>query len=185
MQSDRNTDSGKRLLILLHTIFHKIPFIPLELKADISGRYVTNKTICMARYPKVSEKVCFGTAALISSFCFVVIWNMWILFHPLVPLWGYICLKRIERQLNLKWLCFAAGRVLTSLTNTIVTPDSENSGRTRRRRVVVSYKEPTLNRWGHLVSKLRPQPYFCIDYTWILQWVSLYVFFFLFLQQQN
>ncbi|XP_034429520.1 shugoshin 1-like isoform X1 [Hippoglossus hippoglossus] len=38
-----------------------------------------------------------------------------------------------------------AGRVLTSLTNTIMTPDSENGGRTRRRRGVVSYKEPSLN----------------------------------------
>ncbi|KAM7407005.1 hypothetical protein PAMA_002967 [Pampus argenteus] len=38
-----------------------------------------------------------------------------------------------------------AGRVLTSLTNTITTPDTENGGRTRRRNGVVSYKEPTLN----------------------------------------
>ncbi|XP_044073383.1 shugoshin 2 isoform X2 [Siniperca chuatsi] len=37
------------------------------------------------------------------------------------------------------------GRVLTSLTNTLTTPDSENRGRTRRRNGVVSYKEPTLN----------------------------------------
>nr|XP_046260663.1 uncharacterized protein sgo2 isoform X2 [Scatophagus argus] len=38
-----------------------------------------------------------------------------------------------------------AGRVLTSLTNTIATPDSENGGRTRRRNGVLSYKEPALN----------------------------------------
>ncbi|XP_042349961.1 uncharacterized protein sgo2 isoform X2 [Plectropomus leopardus] len=37
------------------------------------------------------------------------------------------------------------GRVLTSLTNTMTTPDSENGGRTRRRKGVISYKEPTLN----------------------------------------
>ncbi|XP_029979962.1 shugoshin 2-like isoform X2 [Sphaeramia orbicularis] len=37
------------------------------------------------------------------------------------------------------------GRVLTSLTNTITTPDSINGGRTRRRKDVVSYKEPSLN----------------------------------------
>ncbi|XP_059198481.1 shugoshin 1 isoform X3 [Centropristis striata] len=39
----------------------------------------------------------------------------------------------------------AAGRVLKSLTNTVPTPDSEQGGRTRRRKGVVSYKEPTLN----------------------------------------
>ncbi|XP_056245038.1 shugoshin 2 isoform X1 [Seriola aureovittata] len=38
-----------------------------------------------------------------------------------------------------------AGRVLTSLTNTITTPESEIRGRTRRRHGVVSYKEPPLN----------------------------------------
>uniref|UniRef100_UPI0037E73464 shugoshin 2 n=1 Tax=Semicossyphus pulcher TaxID=241346 RepID=UPI0037E73464 len=38
-----------------------------------------------------------------------------------------------------------AGRVLSSLTNTISTPDSEAGGRTRRRHGVVSYKEPALN----------------------------------------
>ncbi|GLD56603.1 uncharacterized protein AKAME5_000892500 [Lates japonicus] len=38
-----------------------------------------------------------------------------------------------------------AGRVLTSLTNTITTPENENRGRTRRLRGVVSYKEPPLN----------------------------------------
>ncbi|XP_062258846.1 shugoshin 1 isoform X2 [Platichthys flesus] len=37
------------------------------------------------------------------------------------------------------------GRLLTSLTNTIMTPDSANGGRTRRRHGVVSYKEPSLN----------------------------------------
>ncbi|XP_055361275.1 shugoshin 2 isoform X2 [Betta splendens] len=37
------------------------------------------------------------------------------------------------------------GRVLTSLTNTIATSDSENGARTRRRNCVVSYKEPPLN----------------------------------------
>ncbi|XP_040913348.1 uncharacterized protein si:dkey-57a22.11 [Toxotes jaculatrix] len=37
------------------------------------------------------------------------------------------------------------GGVLTSLTNTITTPGSENRGRTRRRNGVVSYKEPSLN----------------------------------------
>ncbi|XP_039674905.1 shugoshin 1 isoform X2 [Perca fluviatilis] len=37
---------------------------------------------------------------------------------------------------------YSPGRVLTSLTN---TPDRENGGRTRRRKGVVSYKEPTLN----------------------------------------
>ncbi|XP_074513666.1 uncharacterized protein sgo2 isoform X1 [Sebastes fasciatus] len=37
------------------------------------------------------------------------------------------------------------GRVLTSLTNIITTPDGENGGRTRRRKGVVNYKEPTLN----------------------------------------
>ncbi|XP_071339597.1 serine-rich adhesin for platelets isoform X2 [Trachinotus anak] len=37
------------------------------------------------------------------------------------------------------------GGVLTSLTNIITTPDSENRGRTRRRHGVVSYKEPALN----------------------------------------
>nr|XP_043871042.1 uncharacterized protein sgo2 isoform X2 [Solea senegalensis] len=37
------------------------------------------------------------------------------------------------------------GRVLTSLTNTIKTPDGDNGGRTRRRHGVVSYKEPPLN----------------------------------------
>ncbi|XP_034741733.1 uncharacterized protein si:dkey-57a22.11 isoform X3 [Etheostoma cragini] len=38
-----------------------------------------------------------------------------------------------------------AGGVLTSLTNTVATPDRENEGRTRRRKGVISYKEPTLN----------------------------------------
>ncbi|KAM9347606.1 uncharacterized protein ABDE67_011872 [Symphorus nematophorus] len=38
-----------------------------------------------------------------------------------------------------------AGRVLTSLTNIITTPDCENRGRTRRHGAVVSYKEPSLN----------------------------------------
>ncbi|XP_034002392.1 shugoshin 2-like isoform X3 [Trematomus bernacchii] len=38
-----------------------------------------------------------------------------------------------------------AGRVLTSLTNTIATPDNENGGRSRRAKGVVSYKEPTIN----------------------------------------
>ncbi|KAK2840276.1 hypothetical protein Q5P01_014016 [Channa striata] len=38
-----------------------------------------------------------------------------------------------------------AGRVLTSLTNTMTPSDSENRGRTRRGKCVVSYKEPTLN----------------------------------------
>ncbi|XP_038577260.1 uncharacterized protein si:dkey-57a22.11 isoform X1 [Micropterus salmoides] len=51
----------------------------------------------------------------------------------------------IEESIAVTTEASPAGRVLTSLTNTIVTPDSENSGRTRRRRVVVSYKEPTLN----------------------------------------
>ncbi|XP_034002391.1 uncharacterized protein LOC117495308 isoform X2 [Trematomus bernacchii] len=37
------------------------------------------------------------------------------------------------------------GRVLTSLTNTIATPDNENGGRSRRAKGVVSYKEPTIN----------------------------------------
>ncbi|XP_029315568.1 shugoshin 1-like [Cottoperca gobio] len=37
------------------------------------------------------------------------------------------------------------GRVLTSLTNTITTPVNENGGRSRRRKGVVSYKEPTIN----------------------------------------
>ncbi|XP_026150921.1 uncharacterized protein sgo2 isoform X2 [Mastacembelus armatus] len=39
----------------------------------------------------------------------------------------------------------AVGRVLTSLTNTITAPDDKTAGRTRRRKMVVSYKEPTLN----------------------------------------
>ncbi|KAG7219715.1 hypothetical protein INR49_018878 [Caranx melampygus] len=38
-----------------------------------------------------------------------------------------------------------AGRVLTSLTNTMTIPDTELGGRTRRRHGVVSYKEPSLN----------------------------------------
>ncbi|KAM3607014.1 uncharacterized protein V6R79_000666 [Siganus canaliculatus] len=38
-----------------------------------------------------------------------------------------------------------AGRVLTSLTNTITTPDSECRGRTRRRHGQVNYKEPAIN----------------------------------------
>nr|XP_040056971.1 shugoshin 2 isoform X2 [Gasterosteus aculeatus aculeatus] len=38
-----------------------------------------------------------------------------------------------------------AGRVFTSLTNTIQSPGSEDGGRTRRGKKVVSYKEPTLN----------------------------------------
>lgn len=37
------------------------------------------------------------------------------------------------------------GRVLTMLTNTMMTLDSENRGRSRRRNCVVSYKEPPLN----------------------------------------
>ncbi|XP_028249707.1 shugoshin 1 isoform X2 [Parambassis ranga] len=37
------------------------------------------------------------------------------------------------------------GRVLTTVTNTVTTPDSQNKGRTRRRGVVVSYKEPSIN----------------------------------------
>ncbi|KAL7384671.1 hypothetical protein ABVT39_006480 [Epinephelus coioides] len=37
------------------------------------------------------------------------------------------------------------GRALMSLTNTITTPDSENGGRTRRRKAAISYKEPSLN----------------------------------------
>ncbi|XP_055022474.1 uncharacterized protein sgo2 isoform X2 [Boleophthalmus pectinirostris] len=40
--------------------------------------------------------------------------------------------------------CVAVGRVLTSLTNTISTPDKEN-GRLTRRKGPVSYKEPSLN----------------------------------------
>ncbi|XP_022074400.2 protein mel-28 [Acanthochromis polyacanthus] len=42
-----------------------------------------------------------------------------------------------------------AGRVLTSLTNTMSTPDGDAGGRTRRRKGVVNYLEPTLR------SKLR------------------------------
>ncbi|KAJ4922508.1 hypothetical protein JOQ06_021565 [Pogonophryne albipinna] len=38
-----------------------------------------------------------------------------------------------------------AGGVLTSLTNTIATPEHENGGRSRRAKGVVSYKEPTIN----------------------------------------
>ncbi|XP_069033529.1 uncharacterized protein sgo2 [Embiotoca jacksoni] len=38
-----------------------------------------------------------------------------------------------------------AGRVLSTLTNTITHLDRDHGGRTRRRKVVVSYKEPTLN----------------------------------------
>ncbi|KAF3694478.1 Shugoshin 2 [Channa argus] len=38
-----------------------------------------------------------------------------------------------------------AGRVLTSLTNTMTASDSEHRGRTRRGHCVVSYKEPPLN----------------------------------------
>ncbi|KAK1903497.1 Shugoshin 1 [Dissostichus eleginoides] len=38
-----------------------------------------------------------------------------------------------------------AGRVLTSLTNTIATPENENGGRSRRGKSVISYKEPTIN----------------------------------------
>ncbi|XP_037345555.2 uncharacterized protein sgo2 [Pungitius pungitius] len=38
-----------------------------------------------------------------------------------------------------------AGRVFTSLTNTIQSPGSESTGRTRRGKKVVSYKEPPLN----------------------------------------
>ncbi|XP_063743028.1 shugoshin 1-like isoform X2 [Eleginops maclovinus] len=37
------------------------------------------------------------------------------------------------------------GRVLTSLTNTIATPENKNGGRSQRRKGVVSYKEPTIN----------------------------------------
>lgn len=40
----------------------------------------------------------------------------------------------------------ATGRVFSSLTNTITTPDSGNKARTRRRKAVLSYKEPALNR---------------------------------------
>ncbi|XP_034741732.1 uncharacterized protein si:dkey-57a22.11 isoform X2 [Etheostoma cragini] len=40
---------------------------------------------------------------------------------------------------------YSPGGVLTSLTNTVATPDRENEGRTRRRKGVISYKEPTLN----------------------------------------
>lgn len=46
--------------------------------------------------------------------------------------------------------CIAAGNVLTSLTNTMTTPDNEDECRTRRRRGVISYKEPSLNRWPRL-----------------------------------
>ncbi|XP_061648971.1 shugoshin 2 isoform X1 [Phyllopteryx taeniolatus] len=38
-----------------------------------------------------------------------------------------------------------AGRALMSLTNKIATPDKENEGRSRRRKGLVSYKEPSLN----------------------------------------
>ncbi|XP_047226586.1 uncharacterized protein sgo2 isoform X2 [Girardinichthys multiradiatus] len=38
-----------------------------------------------------------------------------------------------------------AGRVLTMVTNTFTSPDSENERRNRRRNCVVSYKEPPLN----------------------------------------
>ncbi|XP_034059596.1 uncharacterized protein si:dkey-57a22.11 isoform X3 [Gymnodraco acuticeps] len=38
-----------------------------------------------------------------------------------------------------------AGGVLTSLTNTIATPEHENGGRSRRGKGVVNYKEPTIN----------------------------------------
>lgn len=42
------------------------------------------------------------------------------------------------------FLNIKANRVLTSLTNPLVTPDGD--GRRNRKRNVVSYKEPTLNR---------------------------------------
>ncbi|XP_054471419.1 uncharacterized protein sgo2 [Anoplopoma fimbria] len=52
---------------------------------------------------------------------------------------------RVEESADVTTEASPAGRVLKSLTNTIQTPDSENGGRTRRRKGVVSYKEPTLN----------------------------------------
>ncbi|XP_044222410.1 uncharacterized protein sgo2 [Thunnus albacares] len=54
-------------------------------------------------------------------------------------------MRVIEESATITTEASPVGRVLTSLTNTITTPDMENRGRTRRRNGVVSYKEPTLN----------------------------------------
>lgn len=54
--------------------------------------------------------------------------------------------KLLLLKADFNFMYVTAGRVLTSLTNTITTQDSENRGRTRRRNGVVSYKEPSLNR---------------------------------------
>ncbi|XP_029386192.1 uncharacterized protein sgo2 isoform X2 [Echeneis naucrates] len=51
----------------------------------------------------------------------------------------------IEEPAAVSSECQSPGRVLTSLTNTVTTPDSESRGRTRRRHGVVSYKEPRIN----------------------------------------
>lgn len=72
-----------------------------------------------------------------------------ILFHKCVSfnLW----FTWIQQDLTKKTIsCIAAGNVLTSLTNTMTTPDNEDECRTRRRRGVISYKEPSLNRWPRL-----------------------------------
>lgn len=71
-----------------------------------------------------------------------------ILFHKCVSfnLW----FTWIQQDLKKNVSCIAAGNVLTSLTNTMTTPDNEDECRTRRRRGVISYKEPSLNRWPRL-----------------------------------
>ncbi|XP_060909653.1 shugoshin 2-like [Labrus mixtus] len=51
----------------------------------------------------------------------------------------------IEESAAVTTEALSASGVLTTLTNTISTPDGEAGGRTRRRHGVVSYKEPTLN----------------------------------------
>ncbi|CAK6967671.1 uncharacterized protein sgo2 [Scomber scombrus] len=53
--------------------------------------------------------------------------------------------RAIEESSTISAEASPVRRVLTSLTNTITTPDMERTGRTRRRNGVVSYKEPTLN----------------------------------------
>eukprot|EP00064_Thunnus_orientalis_P002885 superscaffoldBa00000223_g2893 len=64
-------------------------------------------------------------------------------------------MRVIEESATITTEASPVGRVLTSLTNTITTPDMENRGRTRRRNGVVSYKEPTLNRGDYIGQKLR------------------------------
>lgn len=71
--------------------------------------------------------------------------------------------------LQAAFYCVAAGQALTVVTNTTTaTPGSEMRGRSRRK-CVVNYKEPHLNRWGDILSRFsskgKLQAHICIFIT--------------------